>query len=78
MNFEKSFARLEEILQKMNEGEVSLDDSLKLYEEADKLIAGCNKKLAQAEQKIEMLIKKREGELELDEDQSPMTEEFAH
>jgi len=31
--FEKAFKRLEEILEKMNEGKVSLDESLKLYEE---------------------------------------------
>lgn len=63
MTFEKSFARLEEILEKMN-SDVALDESLKLYEEADKLIAQCNKRLVEAETKIEMLIKNREGELE--------------
>lgn len=66
-NFERSFSRLEEILERMNSGNVSLDESLKLYEEADNLISGCSKKLKSAETKIEMLIKKREGELALDE-----------
>lgn len=62
-NFETSFKRLEEILEKMNGGNVSLDDSLKLYEEADQLITTCSKKLESAESKIEMLMKKRSGEV---------------
>ena len=75
-NFERSFSRLEEILEKMNSGNVSLDESLKLYEEADRLIAGCSQKLNSAEAKIEMLIKKRDGELELDAEGRPCMESF--
>jgi len=58
-SFEKAFDRLEEILQKMNEGKISLDSSLKLFEEANNLITKCNDRLVKAEQKIEMLIKNR-------------------
>ena len=43
--FEKAFSRLEEILDNMTSEEVSLDESLKLYEEADKLINSCGKRL---------------------------------
>ena len=43
-SFENSFARLETLLELMNTGTVSLDDSLKLYEEADTLINSCNKR----------------------------------
>lgn len=75
-NFERSFARLEEILDRLNAGNVSLDDSLKLYEEADTLIVGCGKKLNAAETRIEMLIKKRSGELSLDAEGKPQTENF--
>jgi exodeoxyribonuclease VII small subunit len=74
--FETAFSRLEEILEKMNEGSASLDDSLKLYEEADKLIISCNKRLTQAEQKIETLIKNRNGEVSFDENQEPQTQPF--
>ncbi len=74
--FEKAFARLEEILEKMNSGSVSLDESLKLYEEADKLITICNKRLTDAERKIEILVKARNGELVLGSDQSPQTQDF--
>lgn len=76
LSFEKAFARLEEILEKMNSTSVPLDDSLKLYEEADKLISACNLKLTSAERKIETLIKNRKGELVLGPDQKPITEDF--
>lgn len=76
-NFEKAFARLEEILNKMNSQTVTLDESLKLYEEADNLIASSTKKLKHAEEKIEILIKKREGELELDEQERPVMKLFS-
>jgi len=75
-NFERSFSRLEEILEKMNSGTVSLDESLKLYEEADQLIAGCTQKLNRAEAKIEKLIKKRDGELQIDTNGLPISESF--
>jgi len=76
MKFEEAYARLEEILQKMNSGKVSLDDSLKLYEEADKLIVTCQKKLTEAEKKIEMLIKSRNGEVVEDEAGQPTLQGF--
>jgi len=75
-NFEKAFARLEAILAHMNSGNVALDESLKLYEEADRLIGGCGSRLAAVEERIEMLIKKRNGELELDEKAKPKTQVF--
>ena len=55
----------------MNSGTVSLDESLKLYEEADKLINTCSKRLNEAERKIETLIKNRNGELCYGSDQKP-------
>ncbi len=76
LNLEQSFSRLEEILERMNSGTVSLDDSLKLYEEADRLIALCGKKLKTAEMRIEMLIKKKRGNLELNSTGEPQVEVF--
>ena len=76
MKFEEAYSRLEEILEKMNSGKASLDDSLKLYEEADKLIVTCQKKLTEAEKKIEMLIKNRNGEVVLDEAGNPTVQAF--
>ncbi len=77
MSFEAAYARLEEILEKMNSGKVPLEESLKLYEEADRLISWSNKRLMQAEKKIEILVKNREGELACDEKGRPLTQEFA-
>lgn len=77
MSFEDAFARLEAILERMNSGSISLDESLKLYEEADKLITTCSKRLNDAERKIEILIKNRNGELSLGSDQKPQTQEFS-
>jgi len=56
MSFEKKLSRLEEIVQKMEVGEMSLDDSLKLFEEGVKLSRDCNKELTQAEQKVKKLV----------------------
>lgn len=78
LSFEEGFARLEEILEKMNSGNVSLDESLKLYEEADKLITTCSKKLNEAERRIEVLIKNRNGELAMGSNQQPLTQEFPY
>jgi exodeoxyribonuclease VII small subunit len=76
ITFEKAFLRLEALLDKMNSGEVSLDESLKLYEEADKLINFCGKRLAEAERKIQILVKNRNGELVTDSEGNPKTEPF--
>lgn len=75
MTFEASFARLEEILEKLNSGNVSLDDSLKLYEEADQLIIACSKRLNEAERKIETLMKNRNGELVIGSEGTPRMQE---
>lgn len=56
MSFEKKLTRLEEIVQKMEAGELSLDDSLKLFEEGVKISRECNKELNTAEQKVKKLI----------------------
>lgn len=73
-NFESAFARLEAILERMNTTNISLDDSLKLFEEADKLITSCSKRLNDAERKIEVLIKTRNGDLVLGPDFKPTTQ----
>ncbi len=75
LDFEQAFARLEQILEQLNSGTVSLDKSLALYEEANKLIVSCNGRLTAAEQRVETLIKQRDGQLALGADQRPMTQE---
>ncbi|OGN65238.1 MAG: exodeoxyribonuclease VII small subunit [Chlamydiae bacterium RIFCSPHIGHO2_12_FULL_49_9] len=77
LSFEKAFERLEQILEKMNGGKTPLEESLKLFEEAEQLIRACNGRLQTAEKKIETLIKTRSGELALDPDQKPKTQPFS-
>jgi exodeoxyribonuclease VII small subunit len=74
--FEKSFERLEVILERMNSGTASLDESLKLFQEADGLIKACNERLCKAESQVEALIKNRNGGLVLGQDQKPATTDF--
>lgn len=76
LSFEQAFERLEQILEKMNSGKPTLEDSLKLFEEAEGLIRACNARLLTSEQKIETLIKQR-GQIALDANQKPKTESFA-
>ena len=76
LSYEKAFERLEQILELMNSGKTPLEESLKLYEEAEKLMRTCTTSLNAAEQKIEQLIKGRNGELQLDENKNPKTEPF--
>jgi len=53
--------RLEEISQDLESGDLSLEDSLKAFEEGMKLVNFCSKKLEEAEQKITLLVKESDG-----------------
>lgn len=75
LSFEQSFERLEKILEKMNSGKTPLEESLKLFEEAEGLIRSCNARLSASEQKIEALIKQRSQPV-LDTTGKPKTEPF--
>jgi len=56
MDFEKKLGRLEEIVQKMERGELALEDSLKLFEEGVKLSRECHSRLNEAEAKVKKLM----------------------
>ncbi len=58
---EEAFGELEEIIEKMNDREVSLDESFSLYTEGTKLLKYCNEQLDAVEKK--MLVLSEEGEL---------------
>lgn len=62
--FEKDLEKLEKIVEALEEGELSLDDSLKKFEEGITLGRRCEKALSAAEKKIEILMKNADGELE--------------
>lgn len=55
MNFEESLERLEDITAKLESQDISLEDSLKMFEEGIRLSRFCEKKLTEAEQKLEIL-----------------------
>lgn len=73
-NFEVALAELEGLVDAMEDGELSLEDSLKAFEKGVKLTRECQQALAQAEQKVQILM--QDGaepsaepyDLELDED----------
>lgn len=63
VKFEDALERLEEIVGKLEEGELALDESLKVFEEGIKLSRFCSGKLEEAEKKIEILMKSKDGQL---------------
>ena len=56
MSFEESLTELEGIVDKLEKGQLSLDESLMLFEKGIKLVRGCDMKLKSAQQKVEQLI----------------------
>ncbi len=60
ITFEEAIFRLEEIINLINSGKSSLDDSLNLYEEADLLMEFCEKKICFVEQRMTELMKKHD------------------
>lgn len=64
IRFEDALKRLEEIVNTLEKGELSLEKSLKIFEEGVKLSRVCNKMLDKAEKKVEMLMQNKNGELE--------------
>ena len=59
--FETSLKKLEEVVRKLEGDSLSLDDSIKAFEEGVRHAAFCSKKLEEAERKVEILIKQRDG-----------------
>ncbi len=59
--FEAALSRLEEIVQELEKGDIPLDQSLKLFEEGIKLSRICNRQLEDAERKVEILMKDKDG-----------------
>ena len=63
LDFEKNISVLEDIVSKLESGEVSLDESLKLFEEGVKIIKECNTELDNAEQKVNILLAGKDGSI---------------
>lgn len=64
-NFETSLNDLEKIVRKLEDGDLSLEESLKLFEDGVKLSRECQERLNSAERRIEVLLKDSNGEIAL-------------
>ena len=62
-DFERSLARLEEVVRRLENAHLSLDDAMKLFEEGVELSRECQKQLEEAEGRVEILLKKADGKL---------------
>ena len=59
--FEDALEKLEDIVRKMEAGDISLDEALKSFEEGIKLIRFCSAKLEETERRVEMLLGKEDS-----------------
>ena len=61
-SFETALKKLEEVVEKLESGEVSLDQSLKLFEQGVTLVRQCSKRLDEVESKVQVLVSDERGE----------------
>lgn len=67
-NFEQSMERLTQIVRAMERGDVTLDESLKLFQEGTDLVRACGKILEEAELQVKKIVTASDG--------SPVEEDF--
>ena len=67
-NFESSLAELESLVDEMEHGDISLEDSLKKFERGIELTRTCQEALQDAEQKVRMLVEKKQTDSLVDVD----------
>ncbi len=61
--FEEAVEELERVVEQLESGELSLEDSLAVFENGVRLVKLCNQKLTEVERKIELLVKDKDGKL---------------
>ncbi len=59
--FETALKKLEEVVRRLEGGSLSLDESLKAFEEGVRHASFCSKKLEEAERRVEVLLKRKDG-----------------
>ena len=71
-DFESALARLEELTEQLESGELQLEESITLYSEGLEIAKFCNEKLAEAEKKIKVIASDNTGvsEQEFDEEEA--------
>jgi exodeoxyribonuclease VII small subunit len=62
-NFEEQLKALESVVERLEQGDIPLEESVKLFEQGLKLSNACKKELEAAEGKIEILVKQSNGEM---------------
>ena len=65
-SFEESLKMLGTIVEKLEKGDLPLEQSLKLFEKGVGLSAACKQELDNAEAKVQLLVKQREGSLKVE------------
>jgi exodeoxyribonuclease VII small subunit len=63
--FETALEDLEQVVEHLDSGELSLEDSLAAFEKGVGLVRFCNEKLNEVEKKVELLVKDKDGKLQL-------------
>lgn len=63
-NFEESLKQLESIVSQLERGDLPLEESIKLFEDGIRLSAVCKQELDNAEGKVQILLKQRDGTLQ--------------
>jgi exodeoxyribonuclease VII small subunit len=64
--FESALEELENIIEQLESGDLSLEDTLAAFEKGVSLVKHCNQKLSEVEKKVELLLKDKEGRLQLE------------
>lgn len=72
--FEEALARLEQIVQTLESGQVELEESLKLFEEGRKLSGECLSTLQDMERKVRKVLERPDGTVELKEFEPPASD----
>lgn len=69
-SFEEQITKLEDIVCKLEKGDISLDDSLALFEEGVKLTKACREQLDNAEKRVKILVNGEEEDFDVNESNS--------
>jgi exodeoxyribonuclease VII small subunit len=64
-NFESALQELESVVEQLESGDLSLEDSLAAFEKGVGLVKYCNQKLNEVEEKVEVLLRDNQGRLQL-------------
>jgi exodeoxyribonuclease VII small subunit len=65
VKFETALESLEEVVEQLESGELTLEDALAAFERGVGLVRYCNQKLTEVEKRIELLVRDKEGKLQL-------------